>query len=358
MTVDKLQTCPRLPMAQEEEVSKNGNAPPAGELVQGSFRDFDVFAETVAGWDLSFLPLDPGGFRAELTQLFLPKGALLFCSMQQGVRQSGGLPPGCRTIGIPLAGCTPFKWLGYEVDSDVLMIFPRGGELDSRSQAGFQVITLSLEECLLSELAHREGLGWLLEVGGRVARPPVQVLQRLRENAEFLLKQAISDPRALESRDLRTGVECDLAIETLHALAAEDLQPVKAMATERSRILRQALDMIEERVDEPLLVGDLSEAVGSSARTLRYAFEEKFGVPPKVYLKARRLSHLRQVLRTADSEHTVSELALELGFMHLGQLAADYRRMFDELPSETLGCRGLRVLRKKKGGPNERDGHA
>jgi AraC family ethanolamine operon transcriptional activator len=323
-------------MAQEKEASKNGKAPQVGALMQASFDDFDVFAEAVVAWDLSFFPLDPGGFCADFAQLRFPKSSLLFCSMSQGVAQSGGLPAGCRTIGIPLAGCTPFKWRGYDVDSDVLMIFPRGGELDSRSQAGFQVITLSLEESLLSELAQREGLEWLLETGERVVRPSFSVLRQLRGNAEYLLKQAISDPRTLESRELCSEIEKDLATAALEALASSSLHPVKPMAAERSQILRKAIDVIEARVDEPLLVGDLSEVVGSSARTLRYAFEEKFGVPPKVYLKARRLSHLRRTLHAADPSQTVGELAKGLGFMHLGQLAADYRRMFGELPSESL----------------------
>ncbi|MFP5456117.1 MAG: helix-turn-helix domain-containing protein, partial [Alphaproteobacteria bacterium] len=33
---------------------------------------------------------------------------------------------------------------------------------------------------------------------------------------------------------------------------------------------------------------------------------------------------------------TVSELALEWGFTHLGRFSAEYRRRFQELPSETL----------------------
>lgn len=326
-------------MAQVADISKIGKSPSPGAVIKAKFDDFDVFAETVMAWDLSFLPLEPGGFHADLAQLLFPKSSLLYCSMKQGVRQSGGLPPRCRTIGIPLAGCTPFKWHGHDVDSDTLMIFPRGGELDSRSRAGFQVITLSLEEDLLSELAQRETLEWLLDAGGRVVHPPLPVLRRLRHHAAFLLKRAMSGVSPHESRAIGSRIETDLTTEALNALAMDRLHPVKPMAVERSRVLKKALEVIEERVDEPLLVGELSEAVGSSSRTLRYAFEEKFDVSPKAYLKARRLSHLRSALRAAEPRGTVSELAMKMGFLHLGQLAADYRRMFNELPSETLSAR-------------------
>ena len=33
---------------------------------------------------------------------------------------------------------------------------------------------------------------------------------------------------------------------------------------------------------------------------------------------------------------TVAEVAGRWGFWHMGQMAADYRKLFDELPSQTL----------------------
>jgi hypothetical protein len=41
-------------------------------------------------------------------------------------------------------------------------------------------------------------------------------------------------------------------------------------------------------------------------------------------------------LRLRFRRDCVSAVANRWGFWHLGQLAADYRNLFDELPSETL----------------------
>jgi transcriptional regulator GlxA family with amidase domain len=72
-------------------------------------------------------------------------------------------------------------------------------------------------------------------------------------------------------------------------------------------------------------------------RTLQLAFRERFGLTPAAFLKARRLALVRQQLvhcNTADV--SIGQVAAALGFTHVRQFAADYRRAFGETPSETL----------------------
>ena len=60
---------------------------------------------------------------------------------------------------------------------------------------------------------------------------------------------------------------------------------------------------------------------------------------PKKYVKCLRLARVRERLLKADKVErpTVIELASEQGFWHMGQFAADYRKLYGELPSESLG---------------------
>ncbi|MFV2073945.1 MAG: helix-turn-helix domain-containing protein, partial [Thermoanaerobaculales bacterium] len=44
----------------------------------------------------------------------------------------------------------------------------------------------------------------------------------------------------------------------------------------------------------------------------------------------------RRALRSATQPTLVTDVANSWGFWHMGQFAADYRRQFGELPSETL----------------------
>lgn len=318
-------------------LSKNGKDPPAGGVLRAKFHDFDQFADALVSWDVSLLQLDAGEFRAELFQLLLPESMLMSCAMSRGVRQQGGLPPGARSFGIPMKGCTPFVWRGHEVADDVMMIFPGGGELDSRSSADFRVVTLSVREDLLERLAEREGLGWILNEGARVVRPAAEKLDRLRRMAAELMHRSRTDEMAVHDVDFRQAVEVELPQLALELLADGQEQQTRPMARERGRVLRVALDHIEQRVVEPVQISEIVEVAECSSRTLRYAFEEKFGVSPKMYLKARRLTELKRMLKAADAKGSVGAVAAQMGFTHMGQLAGDYRRMFGELPSRTLG---------------------
>lgn len=102
--------------------------------------------------------------------------------------------------------------------------------------------------------------------------------------------------------------------------------------------MKRALKVIEEMCNEALAVKDLCRIAGASERLLRYAFLERFGISPKAYLLAVRLNGVRRELRSADPSTTkIVDVAGRWGFWHMGQFAADYRRLFGELPSETLG---------------------
>jgi AraC family transcriptional regulator, ethanolamine operon transcriptional activator len=58
------------------------------------------------------------------------------------------------------------------------------------------------------------------------------------------------------------------------------------------------------------------------------------GMSPKAYLKAKRLNAVRQDLKRAEA-NAVAEIANRWGFWHTGNFAADYLRLFGELPSQT-----------------------
>ena len=105
----------------------------------------------------------------------------------------------------------------------------------------------------------------------------------------------------------------------------------------RDRVMARAESLIERRGQEALTVTDLCRVAGANPRTLRRAFVDRYGVAPKAYLQAYRLNGVHKELVKARTSRThVADAANRWGFWHMGQFAADYRRMFGELPSKTL----------------------
>ena len=105
----------------------------------------------------------------------------------------------------------------------------------------------------------------------------------------------------------------------------------------RDEIIRRAKRAVEERENERVFVGDLAEAAGVSERTLESAFNEYYGVGPVRYLQLRHLHRIRRALQVADSEAvSVSDVLIRHGEWEFGRFASRYRRLFGELPSDTL----------------------
>ena len=107
----------------------------------------------------------------------------------------------------------------------------------------------------------------------------------------------------------------------------------------RANIVDRAVDFMEARLAQPIVVADISDALRVSPRTLRYSFEAIVGVSPTHYLLARRLNGARCDLIRSGPTGTVEEVALRWGFGHMGRFAQHYRLTFGERPSDT--CRRM-----------------
>jgi AraC family ethanolamine operon transcriptional activator len=108
-------------------------------------------------------------------------------------------------------------------------------------------------------------------------------------------------------------------------------------SSSRERLVRRADDHMRACLGECLSLLDLCRELGVSERTLHYAFQAVRGLSPMAYFKAGRLNAVRQELKAATAgTATVREIAQRWSFWHTGEFAAAYRRLFGELPSQTL----------------------
>lgn len=71
-----------------------------------------------------------------------------------------------------------------------------------------------------------------------------------------------------------------------------------------------------------------------SERSLYTLFERQVGVSPRDYIRQRKLERVHVVLQRGAAR-SVTEVALDHGFVHLGRFSEAYRKRFGELPSYT-----------------------
>ena len=307
--------------------------------IQRSFNDFDEFAEAVHDWKLEFVQLERGSLEANFEQAAGAHFQLGHVRLGRRLHQQGETPSGLRTFVVPGDAAFHILWRGKEITGRDIGVFPEGGVLDSVSLPGFDVFVPSLPEQLLDERARRLGLPPVERIvgGSEVMRCDPDAVDRLRSWLRSVMTELVEQPGLLE--DSRTSEEIAWAIagNLLTTLATGGDTPVQPSLSSRLRVSESSLDYIACHPGRVLRVREVADAVGVSERTLRRAFQERFGVSTKEYLKARQLRAARRELVRQDPDGTqVREVALRWGFWHSSQFAQDYRRAFGELPSDTL----------------------
>lgn len=84
----------------------------------------------------------------------------------------------------------------------------------------------------------------------------------------------------------------------------------------------------------------LAREANLSVRALYQLFDRRAGTSPGQFVRRRRLEQVYLALSTADpAPSSVTAVALDHGFTHLGRFAEAYRQTFGERPSDTLARR-------------------
>src|SRR6266446_6840655 len=102
------------------------------------------------------------------------------------------------------------------------------------------------------------------------------------------------------------------------------------------RDVKRAIDYMQAKLGSPIGIADIAEASGIAGRTLFKHFQDFHGISPMQYLRSTRFEKVREALRRAEPEESVTEIAMSWGFSHMGRFSVQYRQRFGERPSETL----------------------
>ncbi|WP_116130884.1 AraC family transcriptional regulator [Tropicimonas sp. IMCC34043] len=124
-------------------------------------------------------------------------------------------------------------------------------------------------------------------------------------------------------------------IELLCSVGAIDL-PSAGDGRAGNRHVRKAIAFMREHFAEIVTMADVAEACGVGVRTLETSFREIWTQTPHQMLTEIRLEAARRQLVAADPSMSVTDIALQSGFSHLGRFSVAYRARFDEMPSQTL----------------------
>jgi AraC-like DNA-binding protein len=120
--------------------------------------------------------------------------------------------------------------------------------------------------------------------------------------------------------------------DVARAFARRLLEPGGGKRTaRRDPRIQRVIRWVDERIAEPLEIGDLARAAGMSRYHFSRSFRAELGISPYQWLLQKRVEHAAALLRRRRV--SVTEAAFEVGFSDLSRFARAFRDQFGCPPS-------------------------
>lgn len=302
--------------------------------------DADAHAANLSAWDQMYDQLSSGKFYGNISELWMGR-LQLFCEFtSHTVRQSCKPWKGSWWFGIPVQDFRLGRIGSNCIGKDAIAVRSGNTDFELLTPDNFEILGVVIEQNELIEHAHAtEHVSLspsLLNIG------LLNIGQNKRDQLQSLFRQILSEvaqsPRLLEHQASRQAIRSSI-VQALAEICCMQAHPVHLSTTQVNyhSLVSRIREYILHQSDEPVTIADICRNFYVSRRTLQNAFHSVVGMNPIAYLRAVRLNQVRRMLRDRNSEIAcVQDAAASCGFWHLSQFSRDYRKLFGELPSESL----------------------
>jgi AraC family ethanolamine operon transcriptional activator len=314
-------------------------------LPQQTFTDGDAYASAIRQADVEVTMLRPKQREWRVSHCELG-GA----HIQQGFSGGGlicnGLSPTRGTIlFLPLSNANDHSANGQSLDSASATVLSRNTEFHLAIRAPHEWCSIYLpdDDVLHSDTTplQMSGHRHTKNMGCRVVRVSTPSANHLHRLVVDLIDVMHRHAHRLAAVEIQQHTVRQIREYAAPFLMHEETFPATNVGRpelSRDEIIQRVMIEVDTRRDSPLSVSDLAIAAEVSERTLRTVFQQYFGLCPARYLKLRQLHSVRHRLQQSDSRdgRSVGSVLSSFGIWQFGRFAAEYRRLFGELPSETL----------------------
>ena len=152
----------------------------------------------------------------------------------------------------------------------------------------------------------------------------------------FKFSRALDISPELVLKPLEASITSLLA--ALLSSVSDDPAQLESDSTSHSAYVQKALTFIEDNLAKEICLSDLCRVCCVSSRTLQIAFKAVMNRSPLQVLHELRLAKMRGLLLQGLD---VGRACETVGLSHSGRISANYKRLFGELPRQTLKSRSI-----------------
>jgi len=298
-------------------------------------RDFMEMEQALNAWDHRYVQISPGAFRGSLFYTQTGLLGIFRNRWERAIHYRGVAPEGTIGLAISLAQTGEARWMGQRVAFDDLIVQRCGTAAEYLSAPLWDSVVFTIPEAELAQqiddITHDDPRDFIIH--GIACLTP-QVAALLRQAAMAFLNTAA---RPNVTSTLPEMAESMVELVARALVSSKPPRHEKTSLNRQRRLIKSAEDYVAHLTDQPLRIGQLCRELDTSERTLRNAFHILAGTSPLAYLKTEQLNRSYRALNDADpTEALIKQIAHRNGFRHIGQFCGDYKKLFGELPSETL----------------------
>ena len=279
--------------------------------------------------------LGQGRFRGEMTRIDLDGVIVIRERVNRRLMQTGTMRT--PSIGWLIESEGRFRFNRQDLEPHTAIFYRRGSEFEIQA-APSDLIGVTLVPERLDDSAWIHALVCDDAPSEGVRRVPCALFDRLQHAAHRAL--ALLDPADPVLRARSNGLRQEL-IDLMWTVATlPNASGMRRPGRDRTfdRVVRAAQRELSPDHPAPgVSIETLCRRIGVSRRNLFYAFDAVLGLSPHQYLQRLRLNSVRRAIKAqAHADPSIGDLASAGGFEHPSRFATDYRRLFDERPSDTL----------------------
>jgi len=271
--------------------------------------------ETTRGSDVEIVQLKPGKLLGSITHFGIGSLGISLGRFDSAIRMRGGLHQERIVLGTILDSAGRVTQWWKDVRPGDIGVFPDLAEFDAIHGGGaaYLVVSIALPE-LLTMLGGEEHL----------TDPAFWNTKRVYNTDSIIRAMTLQRLIGIISGiDHKFTAPSDQAADFLQRSIVESfalaltsaLPPANARSYTGARVVSEAEDYIDASGERPVHISELCCALKVSRRSLHRAFADTLGIGPAAYLRRRRLSTIRSILRRRDpATISIGDLAFEYGF--------------------------------------------
>ena len=183
-----------------------------------------------------------------------------------------------------------------------------------------------MDRSLSDDLIFERNVATNEAIGAHARSTLFNVLNNLDENPSLLNNPLI----AANYENLLLGTLLSLPSNYSQELLAPGEKPSVPSTVSRAE------EYMASNADSPISIADVLAHTGCSRKSLFENFRKYRGYTPGEFLANERLTHAHERLSEPSESDSVTSIAYESGFSHLGRFSEVYRKRYGVRPSETL----------------------